>query len=50
QCGIIRVDDVEDMYDTAVAFLAQPLPAGNRVGIVANGGGWGVLTTDACIR
>jgi acyl-CoA synthetase (NDP forming) len=50
QCGVIRVDDVEDMFDTAVALLVQPLPAGNRVGIVANGGGWGVLTTDACIQ
>jgi len=50
QCGIIRVDDVEDMFDIAVAVLSQPLPAGNRVGIVANGGGWGVLTTDACIK
>jgi len=50
QCGIIRVKDVEDMFDTAVAFLSQPLPAGNRVGIVANGGGWGVLTADACVE
>ena len=50
QCGIIRVNDVEDMFDTAVALLSQPLPAGNRVGIVANGGGWGVLTADACVE
>jgi len=41
---------VEDMFDTAVAFLSQPIPKGNRVGIVANGGGWGVLTADACIE
>ena len=50
QCGIIRVNDVEEMFDTAVALSSQPLPAGNRVGIVANGGGWGVLTADACIK
>jgi len=50
QCGAIVVDDVEDMLDTAVALMAQPLPRGNRVGIVANGGGWGVLTADACVR
>jgi acyl-CoA synthetase (NDP forming) len=48
QCGIIRVDDIEDMFDTATAFLSQPLPKGNRVGIVANGGGWGVIMADAC--
>ncbi|MBW2323440.1 MAG: CoA-binding protein, partial [Deltaproteobacteria bacterium] len=47
QAGIIRVTDVEDMFDTAVALISQPLPRGNRVGIVANGGGWGVLTADA---
>jgi acyl-CoA synthetase (NDP forming) len=49
QCGIIRVSDIEEMFDTAVALLSQPLPAGNRVGIIANGGGFGVLTADACI-
>lgn len=48
QCGIIRVTDVEDLIDTAVAFLSQPIPRGNRAGIVANGGGWAVLTADAC--
>ncbi len=47
QCGITRVSDVEDLIDTAVAFLSQPIPHGNRVGIVANGGGWAVLTADA---
>jgi len=50
QCGIIQVHDIEDMLDTAVALLSQPLPAGNRVGIVAMGGGWGVLTADDCIQ
>jgi acyl-CoA synthetase (NDP forming) len=49
QCGVIRVDDVEDLFDTATAFLSQPVPQGNRIGIIANGGGWGVLTADACI-
>jgi len=49
QCGIICVDDVEDLFDTATAFLSQPVPRGNRIGIVANGGGWGVLTADACV-
>jgi acyl-CoA synthetase (NDP forming) len=50
QCGIIRADDLEDMFDTAVAFLSQPVPQGNRVGIVANGGGWGVIMADACSK
>ena len=50
QCGIIRADDLEDMFDTAVAFLSQPVPKNNRVGIVANGGGWGVIMADACSK
>jgi acyl-CoA synthetase (NDP forming) len=49
QCGIIRVSSIDEMFDVATAFVAQPLPRGNRVGIVANGGGWGVLTADACV-
>ncbi len=49
QCGIIRVSNIDEMFDIATALVAQPLPRGNRVGIVANGGGWGVLTADACI-
>jgi acyl-CoA synthetase (NDP forming) len=48
QYGVTLVDDVEDLIDTAVAFTSQPLPAGNRVGITSNGGGWGVLAADSC--
>ena len=50
QCGIIRVSSIDEMFDLATAFVAQPLPRGNRVGIAANGGGWGVLTADACVE
>ena len=50
QCGIILVHDIEDMFDTAVALISQPLPSGNRVGILAMGGGWGVLTADDCVK
>jgi acyl-CoA synthetase (NDP forming) len=50
QAGITRVEDIEEMFDTARALERQPLPRGNRVGIVAAGGGWGVLSADACSR
>lgn len=49
QCGIILASGIEEMFDLATAFVAQPLPRGNRVGIAANGGGWGVLAADACV-
>ena len=50
QTGITRVENIEQMFDTARAMERQPMPKGNRVGIVAGGGGWGVLAADACAR
>jgi acyl-CoA synthetase (NDP forming) len=50
QSGAIRVDDLEALADAAAAFSGQPLPRGNRVGIIAPGGGFGVMAADACAR
>jgi len=47
QVGVTLVDDLDEFFFTAAAFLGQPLPKGNRVGIVTIGGGWGVLAADA---
>lgn len=46
QAGIIRVDSVNDLFDYAVAFSAQKIPAGNRVAIITNAGGPGIIATD----
>ena len=48
QCGVIRVDTVEDLFDLAMAFSHQPVPKGNRVAIVTNAGGPGIIIADAC--
>lgn len=48
QAGIIRVDSLEDLFDVANLLTHQPLPAGQRIGILTNGGGPGILTADAC--
>ncbi len=48
QCGIIEAESSEEMTDLVGAFLAYPLPKGNRVGIITLGGGWGVITADEC--
>jgi acetyl coenzyme A synthetase (ADP forming)-like protein len=48
QAGVIRVDTLEELYDTARLLASQPLPAGRRVAIVSNGGGPGILAADAC--
>ncbi|MBB5626206.1 bifunctional acetate--CoA ligase family protein/GNAT family N-acetyltransferase [Sphaerisporangium krabiense] len=48
--GVIRLDSVRDMLDTARLLTAQPLPAGRRVAIVGNSGGPEAMTADACER
>ncbi len=49
QAGVIRVDTLEELFDTATLLAHQPLPAGRRVAIVSNGGGPGILAADACV-
>ncbi|WP_336215245.1 bifunctional acetate--CoA ligase family protein/GNAT family N-acetyltransferase [Nonomuraea sp. LPB2021202275-12-8] len=48
--GVIRVDSVQDLLDTARLFAAQPLPHGRRVAIVGNSGGPEAMAADACER
>ncbi|MFW6125842.1 MAG: acetate--CoA ligase family protein [Chloroflexota bacterium] len=50
QCGVVRVDEVDELLDVALALVRQPLPRGRRVGIMTSGGGFGVVATDACLR
>ncbi len=48
QAGVLEVKTSQALLDCARAFANCPLPAGNRVGIITRGGGWGVITVDAC--
>ena len=48
QTGVIRVDTMEQLFDTAAVLAHQPLPPGRRVAIMGNSGGPGVLAADAC--
>ncbi len=48
QTGVIRVDTVDELFDTAAFLAHQPVPKGRRVGIVTNAGGPAILATDAC--
>ncbi|MCG8310292.1 MAG: acetate--CoA ligase family protein [Cytophagales bacterium] len=50
QAGIIRCDNIVDMFNRAIAFAYQPAPKGDKVAIITNAGGPGVLTTDAAIK
>jgi acyl-CoA synthetase (NDP forming)/GNAT superfamily N-acetyltransferase len=46
--GVVRVDGLEDLLDTGQVLAGQPLPAGDRVAILANAGGAGVIAADVC--
>lgn len=50
QSGIQRVDGINELLDYAVAFSKQPIPKGNRIAIITNAGGPGIMATDAAIR
>ncbi|HEU5474940.1 MAG TPA: GNAT family N-acetyltransferase [Actinophytocola sp.] len=50
QAGVIAVDTVGELVDTIAALSWQPLPAGNRVVVLSNAGGSGVLAADACVH
>ncbi len=47
QTGIIRVDTLHDFFAVARLLAQQPIPAGNRVGILTNAGGPAILAVDA---
>ncbi len=46
QAGIIRVETVDDLFNFAEAFSARRMPKGNRVAIITNAGGPGIIATD----
>jgi acyl-CoA synthetase (NDP forming) len=49
QAGVIRVENVHQMFDVAQLVAHQPLPGGNRVAIVGNSDALGALTAEACV-
>lgn len=48
QADILRADDTVELFDLARALAYQPPADGNKIGIVSNGGGAGILLTDFC--
>ncbi len=47
--GILSFDNEEEMCQAAMAFSTQPIPKGNKVGIITNTGGPAVIATDELI-
>ncbi len=47
QAGAVRARGVEELFDLARSLASQPVPRGRRLLVVTNGGGLGVVATDA---
>lgn len=47
QAGVIRVNSLQEFWEIPRVFASQPLPGGNRLGIVTASGGAGVLALNA---
>lgn len=50
QAGVLRAESMQSLFDIALALGYQPLLKGERVAIVTNAGGPGILATDALER
>jgi acetyltransferase len=50
QAGILRADSMEALFDMALAIGYQPALTGDRIAIITNAGGPGILATDALER
>jgi acetyltransferase len=48
--GILSFTDEEELCQAAVAFSSQPIPKGNRVGMITNTGGPAVIATDVLVN
>ena len=49
RAGILRVGSIAELFDCAKTLSMQRLPVGNRLAIITNAGGPGVIATDALI-
>jgi acyl-CoA synthetase (NDP forming) len=48
--GILSFSDERELCQAAVAFASQPIPRGNRVGMITNTGGPAVISTDIFVN
>lgn len=47
QCGVIREFSLQSLFSTAKVFSRSPLPAGDRIAVITNSGGPGIMAADA---
>ena len=49
RAGIVRVEEINDLFNAAEVLGTQPLPKGSKLAIITNAGGAAVMATDALI-
>jgi acetyltransferase len=49
RAGMVRVDEIADLFNCAAVLGMQPIPRGPNVAIITNAGGPGVMATDVLI-
>ena len=47
QCGVIRCKTLQELLDSSYAIVNQPLPKGNKIVVITNAGGPGIIASDA---
>lgn len=50
QYGFVKAEDTEELLNFAKIFYTQPLSSGNKIAVITNGGGHGVLAADALYK
>ncbi|MCE5194987.1 MAG: acetate--CoA ligase family protein [Nitrospiraceae bacterium] len=50
QSGIIRAESLQELFDSAIVFSAGKFPKGNRLLIITNAGGPGIIAADTAER
>ncbi|XES76170.1 MAG: NADPH-dependent glutamate synthase [Candidatus Bathyarchaeia archaeon] len=49
RAGVVRVEEIEDLFNVAEMLSSQPLPKGPNLAVITNAGGPGVMATDELI-
>ncbi len=50
RAGVVRVDEIQDLFNCAETLAKQPRPKGSRLAVISNAGGPGVMAVDALIK
>lgn len=50
QAGVVRADTLEEMFHYAEILSKCIVPKGNKIQVITNGGGYGILATDCIVK